>query len=155
MTIETETNHATETLRALLEWLRPRQNLRWLVLGSVPPDALQFLGEQTAASEIVWANGNGAHADHPKIRAGDLNALVAAAQQHDATVVWNALENEKDAATLVAQLTRVTRLYGTLAAVSQGLDKRALWNIWLDARLNDVSTRALADESGWMVRGTR
>lgn len=151
----TDTNHATETARVLVEWLRPRPNLRWLVLGDVSPDALQFLSEQTAASEIVWANGSGAHADHPKIRAGDLNALLAAAQQHDAILVWNALENVQDAAAFVAQLARVTRLYGTLAAVSQGLDKRALWNLWLDARLNDVSTRALANESGWMVRGTR
>jgi len=142
---------ATEITRALLEWLRPHQNLRWLILGDAPSAALQFLDAQTAASEIVLANGLDT-LNELKSRAGALNA---SAQPFDAALFWRVLDDEQDAAALVARVTRITRLYGTLVAVSARLEQRVLWNLWLDARLNDVSTRALADISGWMVRGTR
>lgn len=145
--------------RALSEWLRPRQNLRWLVLGEMPHDALKFFAEQTAASEIVWAHANAPAAENAlgdvPLRAGDLHELARAAKLHDATLLWNALDVASDVNAFMALISRVTRLYGIVAAVSRDLDKRALWDVWLDARLNDVSTRALPDNSGWMVRGTR
>jgi len=142
---------ATEIMRALLEWLRPHQNSRWLILGDAPPTALRLLDAQTAASEMVVVNRVDALNEF-KSRASVLNA---SAQRFDAALFWRVLDDEQDAAALVARVARVTRLYGALVAVSARLERRVLWDLWLDARLNDVSTRALADTSGWMVRGTR
>lgn len=149
-------------LRSLLEWLRPRSNWKWLVVGNIGRQGLETLIELANPSQInvVVANENAAASlrdgadSRVNVVVDDLATLRMAAANVDVTLDLGVLEGAADPARIVLALARATRLYGLVAALESGaVTRRTLWDWWLDARLNDVSSYE-ADGCS-MVRGTR
>lgn len=149
-------------LRALLEWLRPRSHWKWLVVGEIGRDNLQTLIDSANPSQITVVVENEIPA--AALRDGldarvtvivdEFTTLRSIPTGVDATLDYGALEGAADPTRMVLALARATRLYGAVAALEKdSLPRRTLWDWWLDARLNDVSSR---EEDGCsMVRGTR
>lgn len=149
-------------LRALLAWLRPRSNWKWLVVGEIERQGLQTLVEVASPAQItvVVENDTAAAALREGLDArvtvavDDYATLRSVVTGVDATLEYGVLEGAADPARIVLALARATRLYGVVAAMEKdAVARRTLWDWWLDARLNDVSSHQA--EGCSMVRGTR
>ncbi len=150
-------------LRTLLEWLRPRANWHWLILGSANPDAPRTILQVGGASQITVIVEKEAVAETLRagicdervtVRVEEYAALGVVSSPIDVTLMLGVLEHAADPLRVVLSVARVTRLNGLVVATeNNSVTRRALWNWWLDARLNDVSTREFENFS--MVRGTR
>ena len=149
-------------LRALLDWLRPRSNWKWLVVGEIEREGLQTLIDvanpaqitvvvETETAAAALSDGLDARVN---VAVDEYATLRSVATGVDATLEYGVLEGAADPARNVLALARATRLYGAVAALEKNsLPRRTLWDWWLDARLNDVSSR---EEDGCsLVRGTR
>lgn len=149
-------------LRALLEWLHPRSNWKWLVVGEIGREGLQTLVDVANPAQITVVVENDAAAaalrEGPDARVtvtvDDYPTLRLPGGAVDITLEYGALEGAADPPRIVQALARVTRLYGVVAAIEKdSVARRTLWNWWLDARLNDVSSQQANASS--MVRGIR
>ncbi len=147
----------------LVEWLRPRLGGKWLVLGQVAPETVEALLQSAnpASVTIVVADDETAARVQGSIKdskvtvvVDDFTALRKVNSGMDAALALGVLQPSANSAKIVNAIARVTRLYGIVAAVSQW-ERRAMWDLFLDARLNDVLTRSLDSDTTWMVRGTR
>lgn len=146
-------------LRAFVEWVRPRKGWNWLVLGELSAGNAKLLLELVEPGKLTYVTEGDAasktFADERVVVTTDEYAgLRSVSGLIDATLGLGALEDAQDPARVVAAMARVTRLYGVMGEIeAPAVGRRTLWNWWLDARLNDVSSRET--ESAVMVRGTR
>jgi hypothetical protein len=149
-------------LRVLLEWLRPRSNLKWLVVGNIGRERLETLVSVTNPAQIAVVVENQEAAAglregldaRVSVTVDDFATSKFAQPQVDVSLAVGAFDGAEQPIRIVTALARATRLYGTVAALEpESLTRRTLWDWWLDARLNDVSSNAA--EGCSMVRGTR
>ncbi len=150
-------------LRAVREWLQPRPNLHWMVLGDANPDGLKVLFDDFAASRVTVIAREEAAAEALKqqsldervtVRVDDYAALQAVSGVVDAALLWDVLTSASEPFRVITSVARVSRLYAPIVAVEENKgQRRKLWDLFLDARLNDVLTREL--DEVLLVRGSR
>lgn len=149
-------------LRALVEWLRPRPNWKWLVVGDIGREGLDTLIAKVEPAlvtvvvnheEQVVSLSDGLD-KRVKVVVDDFTSLRTIATGVDATLDYGALDGAEHPSRMVLAFARTTRLYGLVAAIEKNsVSRRTLWDWWLDARLNDVTSQDIDGYS--LVRGTR
>lgn len=148
-------------LQALLVWLRPRSGWKWIVAGEIGVEGLQTLIGVANPSQITVVTDSERAAD---VLRGAVDARVTVLSDYsslrsnsnlaDVTLDYGTLEGATDPVRMIDSLARGTRLAGLVVGIeNNSVSRRTLWDWWLDARLNDVSSRQAGGCS--MVRGTR
>lgn len=160
-------------VQAFLEWLRVSTAKRWLLVGtqamSIARVALASFAPESVVVLIGSDNGHGISREgltDPRVTfettTGD--RLPWELGRFEVVITTGLLERTAQPLPMLMELARVTKLNGIVAACvvstdnpSPLLDRRALWGLWLDARLNDVTTTELDADGvrGWGVRGSR
>jgi hypothetical protein len=150
-------------LLAVLEWTRPRANLHWVLMGNATPELVRVILDTTKASQVTIVAADEADAESLRpqfqdtrvtVRSDEYDSLRKFPGTVDVTLDLTALEKASEPTRIVNAMSRVTRLYGLVLGVEpESVTRRMLWDWWLDARLNDVSSSSMDGFS--MVRGTR
>jgi hypothetical protein len=155
---------------SFVRWLNPRPQWRWFVYGSdtnvvaaivhiADPQVVHVLDESAVPS--------GDDLPSPAKRVtGALADINVSFTPFDAAIATSIAEGDS-AVRFGMDLVRLVRLNGIVAAcvvANGGATRQQLWDLWLDARVNDVTTTVLhadaatdgqAGARALVIRGTR